>query len=100
MMFFGLLLVMGPLTTIAGAVPFFGSLVGLGVGLTAFVLASVLSMLTVAVAWIFVRPLAGGLLLVVALACLWGMKNKGAKKIEARGGMPMPPPPPPGQAAA
>lgn len=94
MMFLGLLLLTGPITMIAGYIPFLGGLVGLGVGLLSFVLASVLSTITVAIAWLVVRPLAGAALLVVAGACLWAMKNRGQKKLDARVAVPPPPPPP------
>ncbi len=101
-MFLGLCLMLGPLTTVANAIPIFGSVVGLGVGLAAFVLASVLSLVTIAVAWIFVRPIAAVTLLVVCGAMIWGAKKRGDKKI-ASGGVtasaPPPPPPPPAPTA-
>ncbi len=98
MMFFGLCLILGPLTTLTGVIPIVGSVVGLGVGIAAFVLASVLSLVTVAVSWIVVRPVAAIILLAVCGAFIWGAKKRGDKKIVAAGGVPgsaMPPPPPP-----
>lgn len=74
LMFLGVLLVVRPLVVVADVLPFLGSLVGAGAGLAAFVIASPLSLVTVAVAWIVYRPLLGAALLAagVAVAVLAG----------------------------
>ena len=70
MMFFGLKMVFEPLRVIADVVPFIGSIVGMGVGFVAFVLAAGFSLLTIAIGWVYYRPLIGIPLLIVAIALL------------------------------
>lgn len=56
----GLLLVAAPLSTLASVIPFLGSIVGGGVFLLALGLAIPITLVTVGVAWLAVRPLLGG----------------------------------------
>ncbi len=81
MMFFGMSLMLKPLAILADVVPFFGNLVGAGVGIICFLSAIVMTFLTIAIAWIVVRPLIGVPLLVVSLGAgiLVGKKLKNAK---------------------
>lgn len=65
LMFIGLTLVFKPLVVVADVVPFIGSMVGAGTGFIAFVLSAPLSLLTIALGWIFYRPLVGIALLLV-----------------------------------
>lgn len=66
LMFMGFNLVFKPLSVVADVLPIAGSIVGVGTGIVAFLLAAPLSLITVAVAWIFYRPLIGVPLLIVA----------------------------------
>src|SRR5262249_43399888 len=50
--------------------PFLGSLLGLGVGLFATFISAALSLITIAIGWLFYRPLIGGAILAVAIAIL------------------------------
>jgi intracellular septation protein A len=59
---------MRPISVFADVVPFFGNVAGVGIVLVAAISASAISMVVVAVAWIFYRPLLGILLLMGALA--------------------------------
>lgn len=70
-MFLGLVLVLRPLSVLGSVVPFIGSIVGAGTGLLAFLLALVLSLTTIAIAWLAYRPLLGGSLLVLAAGVLF-----------------------------
>ena len=70
MMLFGLKMVFEPLRVIADVVPFIGSIVGMGTGFVAFVLAAGFSLLTIAIGWVFYRPLIGIPLLIVAIIFL------------------------------
>ena len=56
-MLIGFTLVLSPLSVLASVIPFLGSLVGAGAGLTAFVLTLALGPLMIAIAWFAVRPL-------------------------------------------
>lgn len=66
-MWIGLLLVTAPLKVFADFIPFMGALVGGGLAAIAALIAFTLSFVTMALAWIFFRPLIGGALLIVAL---------------------------------
>lgn len=71
LMFFGVLLLLRPIAVLADVVPFVGSLVGLGLGFVAFVGSLVCSTLTVAVAWIFYRPVFAVTLVVLMAVLVW-----------------------------
>lgn len=87
-MVLGLFLVFRPLAVLGDVVPFVGSLLGIGVGLFALLVGAVLSFTTIAIAWIFVRPLLGIALLAVAIGALaWlisaNRKKKARMQVEA-----------------
>jgi hypothetical protein len=68
LMTIGLYLVFRPVSTVADVVPFFGNLLSAGAGVFAAVIALVLSLITIAIGWLYYRPLLGiGLLGVAAL---------------------------------
>jgi Transmembrane protein 43 len=94
MMFIGLIAVFKPLSVFADVVPLFGTMLGAGLGIFSFLLAAALSTVTIAVAWIFYRPLLGIGLLVLALAGLFWLVSLGRKKKRQRMTLPIPPPPP------
>jgi len=79
-MFFGLMLISGPLSTLFDVIPFMGSLVGGVSMIAAGMLTIALSMATVGVAWVFYRPLIGVPLLVasVGVLVLFGAKKRSA----------------------
>jgi len=82
-MFLGIFMVFRPIAVFADVLPLFGSMLGAGVGIFAFLIAAVLSFITIAVAWIFVRPLLGITLLVLAGGALfWLIKRGRAKKAQ------------------
>jgi hypothetical protein len=66
-MFIGLNLIFKPLSVFADVLPILGDIVGLGTGLIAFLLAAILSMTTISIAWIVHRPLLAVLLLAVGV---------------------------------
>lgn len=72
----GLSMVFRPLSVAADLVPIIGSIVGAGTGLVALLISAVLSLITIAIAWVVYRPLIGITLLVVAvaIAVFLGMK--------------------------
>jgi hypothetical protein len=91
--FLGFGMIFRPLSVLADVVPAIGNLVGVGTKSVAFVLSLVLSFLTIAVGWIFYRPLLGLFLLAVAVAlAVWIWKR--LKKSPAE-----PPPVPPSSSA-
>ncbi|MES1241900.1 MAG: TMEM43 family protein [Acidobacteriota bacterium] len=83
-MFLGLVLVFRPISVLGDVVPLFGSLLGVGIGLFAFLTSAFLSLVTIAIAWITVRPLLGVTLLVLAGAAgYWLIKASRRKKAQA-----------------
>lgn len=84
MMLFGLLLVVKPLSVLADVIPFLGSLVGMGAGLMSLLVALPLTLVTIALAWLFYRPLIGLPLLILAsisIVCgIRALRRKSATK--------------------
>lgn len=72
----GLILILKPLSIIADVIPILGDIVGAGAGLIAFLVAIVLTVITIAVAWLAFRPLIGVGLLLLAGLVLWVIKGK------------------------
>jgi Transmembrane protein 43 len=64
----GIGFVLNPMVVVADVVPLLGNLLGMGVAVTAGLIAAFFSLLTIAVAWMAYRPLVGIGLLVAALA--------------------------------
>ena len=66
LMLIGFNLLFKPLSVIADVLPIAGTIVGVGTGIVAFLLSAPLSLLTIASAWVFYRPLIGVPLLLAA----------------------------------
>jgi hypothetical protein len=85
LMSIGLTMMLKPIAVVADFIPAIGSFVGFGAFLFSIVLSSALSLMTIAIAWIAVRPLLGvGVLLAAAFALaatvFIGVKAKNARK--------------------
>jgi hypothetical protein len=93
LMFAGLGMMFKVLSVIADVLPFLGNVVGAGTGFIAFLISAVLSLITIAVAWIVYRPLLGVALLAVAVGLVVLVKGKLGKAKQSQ--MAAPPPPPP-----
>ncbi|MFO0891373.1 MAG: TMEM43 family protein [Isosphaeraceae bacterium] len=77
----GLMMVLSPLSVLADIVPFLGTIVGFGTGFLAFGAAMVLSLATIAISWIAVRPVLGiGLLVLAALALFAFLRRAGSRR--------------------
>jgi transmembrane protein TMEM43 len=79
-MFFGGMLVLGPISAFAHILPFLGSLLEIGFALVAFLLSAIVSLLVIAVAWIFYRPVIGAILIAAAIGCIILLKRLHAKR--------------------
>jgi hypothetical protein len=96
-LFIGIRSLMAPLQVAADVVPFLGRLVGGGLTLASFLVAAPVALITIAVGWIFYRPLLGIGLLVLAVGCvvwLWRRSRKPAPVAAGAAFVPPPPPPP------
>jgi hypothetical protein len=87
-MFFAGMLVLGPISAFARILPFLGSLVEIGFAIVAFLLSAIVSLLVIATAWMFYRPLWAAALILVAIACIVMLKRLHAKRTVT----PTPPP--------
>ncbi|MBO4448474.1 MAG: TMEM43 family protein [Kiritimatiellae bacterium] len=66
LMYFGLSKFLRPLSVLADVLPILGDIVGIGIGLVAGVVAFACALATIAVAWLFYRPVVAVALLVLA----------------------------------
>jgi len=74
---FGLKSMFSILPTLFKVLPFLGNIVGAGVGLVCNILGFAWSLIIIAFAWLWYRPLIGITLLVIAIAGIWYLKKKG-----------------------
>ena len=80
---FGLKSMFSILPTLFKVLPFLGNIVGAGVGLVCTVGGGAWSILIIAIAWLFYRPLVGIPLLAVAVAGIWYLNKKAKEKKKA-----------------
>jgi hypothetical protein len=78
----GLKGIFGILETLLKVVPFLAGIVGWGVGLVCTVVGIVWSLLIIAIAWLFYRPLLGITLLLLAGFLIWVFAFKGKDKLK------------------
>lgn len=76
-------MIVGPFTTLMDVIPFLGDIVGAGVGFAAFILAGVVSLVVIAVAWFVVRPILTFVLIAAAAGALIFGRNFAAKRKQA-----------------
>lgn len=76
MFFIGLKLIIGPLNVLADIIPFFGNIMDFVTGTATFLIALVLTLITVAIAWLTVRPVIGIALIVIAALLIFLAKKK------------------------
>ena len=85
LLFIGLSMIFKPLSVLADVLPILGDLVEMGMGLVAGLIALICALVTIAIAWIFYRPVLGILLLAAAggLVFMFIKKRMAAKKAKA-----------------
>ncbi|MFT6047103.1 MAG: hypothetical protein ACI9WC_002816 [Arenicella sp.] len=72
----GLSMILKPLSVLADVLPILGNIVETGAGFIAFLISLCLTILTIAIAWLFFRPLIGGSLILMAGFVIWLIRNK------------------------
>jgi len=78
LMYAGLKKFLAPISTLGDVLPLLGDFLEVGIGLVAGVLALVCALVTVAIAWVFYRPVLGIILLLLAGAGVWFLWKKRA----------------------
>lgn len=68
LMLVGIRTILNPLKVLSDVLPFLGRIADFGIGIVSFLLAFVISLLTIAIAWLFCRPVLAISLLVAAAA--------------------------------
>ncbi|HIP49207.1 MAG TPA: hypothetical protein EYG92_09625 [Lutibacter sp.] len=68
---FSVRIILKPMEVVADVVPFIGGIVGFGIGIIAFLVAIPISLSTIAVAWLFYRPLLAVSLFAIVVAMIW-----------------------------
>lgn len=76
----GLYMVFKPLATMADVLPFLGSLLSFGLGIFAGLVAFFLSLITIAIAWLFYRPVLAIILLAIGIGGIVGWQVLAKKK--------------------
>ncbi len=71
LVFMGFSLIFKPLSVLADVIPIFGDIVGIGTGLVAGLLALIISLITIAIAWFFYRPILSIILLTISGGAIW-----------------------------
>lgn len=75
-------MIFGFLSMILKVVPFLASIMGFGVGIVCTVIGVVWSLIVIAIAWIFYRPVLGIILLLIAGFLVWVFAFKGKEKLK------------------
>jgi len=102
LMTIGLSMIFKPLSVLADVIPMLGNLLGMGSLLISAIIAFIFSLLTIAMAWVFYRPLVAVILISAVLGLVFYLKKKVKKApVEVRKDQTQkinsaaPPPPPP-----
>ena len=72
-MLIGWMLIFNPLKVLADVIPPLGWIVGFGTGLFAAILTAIFAPITIAIAWMFYRPLVGVLILALGAVCVFAL---------------------------
>ena len=76
MMFFGLSMILKPLSVLADVLPILGDIVGIGTGIVAGLVAFICALVTIAVAWLFYRPILAVAILAAAGFLVWKLLQR------------------------
>ena len=80
---FGFKIIFNIITALLKVLPFLGNIANLGVGLVSWVLGFAWTLVVVAIAWLFYRPVLGVALIVAAGALIWYLGKKSKEKAAA-----------------
>ena len=75
--YLGLSAIVAPLKVLADVIPLLGTIVGVGTGIVCFLFGMAWTLVVIAVAWLFFRPIIGVIILAAAVGLLWMLYKKG-----------------------
>ena len=93
-MVIGFAMILAPLSVFADVVPIFGTIIAAGTGFISALIGGFLTFLTIAIAWIFYRPILGIILIIAAGAIGFFLYTKLRKTTSVAADSNLPPPPP------
>ncbi len=73
-MWFGLSLIFKPLSVVGSVLPLLGNLLAMGTGIFAFLITLPCALITIALAWVYHRPILAGVLIAIAVAAIIAIK--------------------------
>jgi hypothetical protein len=94
-MYLGLVLFLRPIRVLADVLPIVGRIVGGGIGIVSFVIAFCLTVITICISWLTVRPLVAVPMLVAIGFIFYTLRKRKNNAALAAAGNGLPPPPPP-----
>ena len=80
----GMSMVLSPLTTLIGYIPFLGKIVNGAIGVVSTTVGLAISLITVAIAWLVYRPIIGIALIVVSVGLIILAKKYVSKKDDGK----------------
>ena len=83
LMFTGLCMIFKPLSVVGDVIPLVGSLLGMGISIVSGIIAFALSIITIAIAWFYYRPIVAIPLLALGIGALVGLKMLSKSKAKA-----------------
>ena len=72
-------MLIGPLTTLIGFIPFLGNVINAGIGVVSFIIGLAISLVIIAIAWFVARPVLSICLIVVIVGLIVLLKMYAAK---------------------
>jgi len=72
----GFLMILAPLRVVADVVPFVGRIVGAGLLVISLLLSAVVSLTTIAIGWLFYRPVVSAIALGIVIVAIWTIRTR------------------------
>jgi Transmembrane protein 43 len=96
LMWIGLSMVFAPISRVLDVLPMLGTIGSWGIGIVTGLITLTLSGLTIGLAWVFYRPLLGGVIIAAVVALfVWSRSGRKGSVLATAGGPPASPPTPP-----
>lgn len=87
LMFIGLCTIFKPISVLGDVIPWVGSLLGMGISIVSGLISIALTLVVIAIAWLFYRPIVAIPLLVIGMGALVALKMLSKNKVKASEGL-------------